>query len=165
MERGVMASDAPSGRPLSCRGYTLAEMVMVCTLLAILALTTLPIAKFTTKRIKETELRAQLRTMRNAIDEYKRYSDAGLLPIDLGSDGYPAELELLVEPQDIVGQVDKQIRFLRRIPLDPMLGETEWGLRSTQDEPDSTSWGGDNVFDVYSLSGGVGLNGIPYTEW
>ena len=146
-------------------GYTLAEMVMVCAILGILALTTLPVAKFTIKRTKEMELRAALRQMRNAIDEHKRYSDAGLLPLELGSEGYPMELEALVELQDIVGQVDKQIRFLRRIPVDPMTGESEWGMRSTQDEPDSTSWGGDNVFDVYSLSEGVGLNGVPYFEW
>ena len=146
-------------------GYTLAEMVLVCAVLSILALTVLPVAKFTSKRLKETELRAALREMRNAIDEHKRYSDAGLLPLELGSEGYPMELEALVELQDVVGQVDKQIRFLRRIPIDPMTGEREWGLRSTQDEPDSSSWGGENIFDVYSLSEGVGLNEVPYLEW
>ena len=106
-----------------------------------------------------------LRLMRNAIDEYKRYSDAGLLPIELGTDGYPAELETLVEPQDLVGQVNVKKRFLRRVPIDPMTGEAEWGLRSHMDEWDSTFWGGESVYDVYSLSQGVGLNGVPYTEW
>ena len=138
---------------------------MVCTIMLILASVALPVAKFTHKRIKEAELRSQLRQVRNAIDEYKRYSDAGLIPIDLGTDGYPQELESLIEPIDLVGQIDKQIRFLRKIPVDPMTGEEEWGMRSTRDRPDSSSWSGDNVFDIYSLSRGVGLNGIPYEEW
>lgn len=138
---------------------------MVCTVMVTLAGVALPIAKFTTKRTKEMELHAALRTMRNAIDEYKRYSDAGLIPVELGTEGYPSELESLLEPVDLVGQVDRQARFLRRVPVDPMTGEAEWGLRSYQDEPDSSAWGGDNVFDVYSLSEGVGLNGIPYREW
>ncbi len=159
------SSPRSRGARLRQLGYTLAELMMVCTVLLVLASVTLPVAKFTQKRIKEAELRAHLRTMRNAIDEYKRYSDAGLLPIDLGSDGYPEELELLLEPLDLVGQVDKQIRFLRRIPVDPMTGEAEWGMRSNRDDPDSSSWGGENVFDVYSLSQGVGLNGVPYEEW
>ena len=101
----------------------------------------------------------------NAIDEHKRYSDAGLIPVELGTDGYPRELEVLVEGVDVVGQVAKTARFLRRIPLDPMTGEAEWGMRSYQDEWDSSSWGGENVFDVYSLSEGVGLNGVPYSLW
>ncbi len=138
---------------------------MVCALMGILAGVALPVAKFTSRRVKEMELRHHLRTMRNAVDEYKRYSDAGLLVIELGTEGYPQELEDLVEPQDVVGQVDRQVRFLRRIPVDPMTGEAEWGLRSLADEPDSDSWGGENVFDVYSLSAGVGNNRVPYREW
>ena len=138
---------------------------MVAALLVILAGVALPVARNSVRRGKEIELRLHLRKMRNAIDEYKRYSDAQLIPVELGSDGYPTELELLVEGVDIVGQVDKQVRFLRRIPVDPMTGEDEWGLRSFQDEPDSTSWGGEDVYDVYSLSEGVGLNGVPYAEW
>lgn len=147
------------------RGYSLAELVMVCAVLVVLAGVALPVAKYSVKRAKEAELRAALRQMRNAIDEYKRYSDAGLLPVDLGADGYPPDLETLVEGVDLVGQIDTKARFLRRIPLDPMTGDYEWGLRSYQDDWDSTSWGGENVFDVYSLSEGVGLNGIPYYEW
>jgi general secretion pathway protein G len=147
------------------RGFTITEMVVVCAVLSTLAAVTLPVAKFTTKRVREAELHSALRSLRNAIDEHKRYSDAGLIPIELGTEGYPAELEDLLEPIDIVGQVDKQIRFLRRIPIDPMTGEADWGQRSTSDEPDSSSWGGGNVFDVYSQSGRVGLNGVPYSEW
>lgn len=146
-------------------GFTLAELVMVAAVLTLLAAVTLPVAKFTSRRAKEMELRTALRDMRAAIDEYKRYSDFGLIPVDLGTDGYPAELEILVEGVDIVGQVDKKLKLLRRIPVDPMTGEREWGLRSYQDDADSTSWGGENVYDVYSLSGGVGLNEVPYSEW
>jgi general secretion pathway protein G len=147
------------------RGLTLAELVMVCAVLAVLAGVALPVAKYSVKRSKEMELRQHLRIMRNAIDEYKRFSDAGLIPIDLGTDGYPEDLEVLVEGVELVGQVAKRARFLRRIPVDPMTGEEEWGKRSFQDDWDSTSWGGENVFDVYSLSEGVGLDGIPYSEW
>lgn len=146
-------------------GYTLVELMMVCVVLSTLAAVSFPVAKYTVKRTKEMELRQALRQMRNAIDEYKRLSDVGLIPIDLGTDGYPSELELLVEGVDLVGQIDVRKKFLRRIPVDPMTGETEWGLRSYQDDFDSDSWGGENVYDVYSLSEGVGLNGIPYSEW
>lgn len=152
-------------RTQSQAGFTIAEMVIVAAILVILAAAAIPIATTTRKRVKETELRTALREMRYAIDEYKRYSDAGLIPVDLGAEGYPSELEDLVEGVDVVGQVDKQVRFLRRIPIDPMTGEAEWGLRSFQDAPDSSSWGGENVYDVYSLSEGVGLNGVPYSEW
>jgi general secretion pathway protein G len=146
-------------------GYTLAELVMVATLLTILAGVALPVAKFTAKRSKEADLRQHLRSMRYAIDEYKHYSDSGLIPVDLGTEGYPTELEILVEGVEVVGQVDKKVKFLRRVPVDPMTGEAKWGLRSYQDEPDATSWGGENVYDVYSLSAGVGLNGVPYSQW
>ena len=146
-------------------GFTLAEMVMVAALLVILSGVALPVARNSVRRGKEVELRIYLRRMRNAIDEYKRYSDAQLIPVELGSDGYPTELEVLVEGVEVIGQLDKKVRFLRRIPVDPMTGEDEWGLRSFQDEPDATSWGGEDVYDVYSMSEGVGLNGIPYSEW
>ena len=154
-----------AGRARSARGFTLAELVMVSTILVTLAAVAMPVVKFTAKRSKEAELHRALRSMRNAIDEHKRYSDLGLIPVELGTDGYPKELEILVEGVDLVGQVDKHIRFLRRVPVDPMTGEAEWGLRSYQDDWDSTSWGGEDVYDVYSLSEGVGLDGVPYQEW
>ena len=147
------------------KGFTLAELVMVAAVMVILASVALPVAKFTARRTKEMELRAALREMRYAVDEYKRFSELGLIPIDLGTEGYPADLDILVEGVEVVGQIDKKLKLLRRIPVDPMTGEREWGLRSYQDEPDSTSWGGENVYDVYSLSSGVGLNGVPYREW
>ena len=141
------------------------ELVLVSTLLVTLAAVALPASKYTVRRAKEIELRQALRSMRNAIDEFKRYSDAGLIPVELGTDGYPRELEVLVEGVDLVGQIDKRVRFLRRVPRDPMTGDYEWGMRSYQDDFDSSFWGGENVFDVYSLSEGVGLNKVPYGEW
>ncbi|HEY3568671.1 MAG TPA: type II secretion system protein [Thermoanaerobaculia bacterium] len=146
-------------------GFTLAELVMVAAVLTVLAMATLPVAKFTAKRSKEADLKLDLREMRMAIDEYKRYSDAGLIPVDVGTEGYPKKLDVLVEGVQLVGQVDKKLKLLRRIPVDPMTGKQEWGLRSYQDTPDSTSWGGENVYDVYSLSKGAGLNGVPYRKW
>lgn len=147
------------------RGYSLTELMVVCTLLSILSLAVFPVARFTVRRQKEMELNRVLRMMRNAVDDYKRFSDAGLIPIELGTEGYPSELEVLVEGVELVGTIDKKQRFLRRIPIDPMTGDVEWGMRSVQDDFDSSSWGGENVFDVYSLSGATGLNGVPYEEW
>lgn len=138
---------------------------MVIAILGILAGVALPTARFTVKRSKEATLRSHLRLMRNAIDEYKRFSDSGLIPIELGTEGYPQDLETLIEGVELVGQIDKTMRFMRRIPVDPMTGEAEWGRRSFQDDWDADSWGGENVYDVYSLSEGTGLNGVPYAEW
>lgn len=147
------------------RGFTLTELIVVVAIMAILASVVLPVATYAVKRSKEAELRLDLRLMRNAIDEYKRYSDAGLIPIDLGTDGYPKELKVLVEGASLVGQVDKKVKFLRSIPLDPMTGKDDWALRSYQDTADSAFSGGENVYDVHSASAGVGLNGIPYAKW
>jgi general secretion pathway protein G len=152
-------------RRRSLAGFTLAEMVMVSAVLAILATVTLPIAKFSAKRSKEADLRLALREMRMAVDEYKRYSEAGLIQVDIGTEGYPKKLDVLVEGVPIVGQVNKKLKLLRRVPIDPMTGKAEWGLRSYQDAFDATSWGGEDVYDVYSLSKGTGLNGVPYRKW
>jgi general secretion pathway protein G len=161
----MMMNASPLSRRRSQAGYTLAELVMVASVLVLLAAITLPLVKFTSRRIKEMELRQALREMRAAVDEYKRYSDMGMIPVDLGTDGYPAKLDVLVDGVALAGQVDKKLKLLRRIPIDPMTGEKEWGLRSYQDAPDATSWGGENVYDVYSRSQGVGLNGVRYREW
>ena len=155
-------------RARRCRpegGFTLVEMVVTCAVMLILASVVFPTARVTERRMKEAELKAALRDMRYAIDDYKRYSDAGMIPVDLGTDGYPKELDTLVEGVNIVGQVDKKAKFLRRVPIDPMTGKAEWGLRSYQDEPDAQSWGGQNVYDVYSLSGGTSIDGTPYSKW
>ena len=167
MLQGLMSRlhPRPLRRTRGQAGYTLAELVMVAAVMVILASVALPSVKFTARRTKEMELRAALRDMRAAVDEYKRYSDMGFIPVDLGTDGYPKDLEVLVEGVEMAGQVDRKLKLLRRIPVDPMTGEAEWGLRSYQDEADATSWGGENVYDVYSLSNAVGLNGIPYREW
>ena len=145
------------------RGYTLAELVMVVALIAVLASMALPVAKFTVKRQKEAELRLALRQIRTAIDEYKRMSDQGMIPVKIAGAGYPEELEELVEGVEIVGQETK-MRFLRRIPIDPMTRD-DWVLRSYQDEHDATSWGGENIYDVRTSSEGVAIDGTKYADW
>jgi len=147
------------------RGYSLTELVMVCACLLILTAMIVPVTRFGLVRQRELELKTALRTMRTAIDDYKRLSDQGLIPIDLGTEGYPKSLDVLAEGVDLVGQVKKKRRFLRKIPTDPMTGKAEWGLRSYQDEPDSRSWGRQNVYDVFSLSDGVGLDKTSYKDW
>jgi len=136
---------------------------MVVALIALLSTIALPVAKFTVKRQKEAELRLALRQMRTAIDEYKRLSDQGLIPVKLGGEGYPESLEELVEGVEIVGQETKR-KFLRRIPVDPMTKE-DWVLRSYQDDWDATSWGGENVYDVHTSSEGVAIDGTKYADW
>ncbi|HSO22170.1 MAG TPA: type II secretion system protein [Chondromyces sp.] len=145
------------------RGFTLAELVMVAALIAVLSTIALPVAKFTVKRQKETELRLALRQIRTAIDEYKRLSDQGLIPVKIGGEGYPESLDELVEGVEIVGQ-ETERRFLRRIPDDPMTDE-DWVLRSYQDDPDATTWGGENVYDVRTSSDGIALDGSKYADW
>jgi general secretion pathway protein G len=147
------------------RGYSLTELVMVCACIVILTGMIVPVTRFGIVRQREMELRAALRSMRTAIDDYKRLSDQGLIPIELGTEGYPKTLEDLAKGVDLVGQVKKKKRFLRKVPIDPMTGKDEWGLRSYQDEPDSRSWGRQNVYDVYSLSDGVALDKTKYKDW
>lgn len=152
-------------RRAGAAGYTLAELVLVVAVLGILTALAVPTARYARLTAKESELRAALRQLRGAIDEHKRWSDAGLIEIEVGTDGYPSKLEDLIDGIAVVGQVDKRIRFLRRIPPDPMTGEAEWGLRGYDDDADATSWGGANVFDVYSLSTARGLDGTEYATW
>jgi len=149
----------------AARGYSLVELVVVVTLILILTAMIVPVARFNWTRIKEMELKEALRTMRTSIDEYKRLSDQGLIPVELDTEGYPKELEKLVEGVELVGQVKKVRKFLRKVPIDPMTGEAEWGLRSLQDDSDSTSWGRQNVYDVYSLSDKTALDGTKYKDW
>jgi general secretion pathway protein G len=149
-------------------GFTYLEMIATAGILAILASAVLPLARVTRVREKEISLRRELRVLRTAIDEYKKKVDAGQIggaDVRLGSEGYPPELETLVEGVSVVGRVEVKLKFLRRIPIDPMTGKAEWGLRCYQDEPDSTSWCGQNVWDVYSLSQGQALDGSKYRDW
>ena len=142
------------------------EMAVVAAMITILTAMAIPVARYALKRQDELELRYQLRLMRNALDKYKQYSDAGLIPLaGVATEGYPVDLETLVKGVNLVGQVDKKMKFLRKIPTDPMTHKPEWGLRSFQDEPDSFSWGGQNVYDVYSLSGGRGIDKTYYKDW
>ena len=144
------------------RGLTLVELIVAIAILAILAGAAVPLARTTVRRSKERELRRDLWEMRDAIDRYKDAADRGAFQIKVGTEGYPPDLETLVKGIDSNG---KKLRFLRRIPVDPMTGNTEWGMRSMQDEPDSTSWGGQNVFDVYTKGQGTALDGTKYSEW
>lgn len=147
-------------------GVTFLEVMITIAILLILASAAIPVARTAIKRQRELELRAALREVRNAIDLYKKYSDQGLIQQEgLETEGYPKDLESLVEGVKQVGTIDKKVRFLRRIPKDPMTNTYEWGLRSLQDDPNSLSWGRQNVFDLYTTSEGTGLDGTPYSQW
>ena len=196
-------------------GMTLLELIIACAILLVLASAAMPVARYTVKRQKEAELHRELREMRDAIDRYKDAADRNLIRVEVGTEGYPPDLDTLVKGVDLVSQqgagiagattpgqpivpstgfggafgnsfgnsfgqgqnqgqnsgssqgqdLIRHVRFLRRIPVDPMTGHAEWGMRSVQDDPDSTSWGGKNVFDVFSLSTGAALDGTKYSDW
>src|SRR5579875_1119119 len=143
-------------------GLTLIELIITVTIMAILASAALPVARFEVKRRKERELRADLWEMRRAIDAYKDAADLGGIQTKADSNGYPPDLQTLVDGVEIQ---DKKVRFLRAIPDDPMTKSKDWGLRSNQDEPDSDSFGGQNVFDVYSKSTDTAMDGTKYNTW
>ena len=144
------------------RGLTLVELIVTVAILTILATAAVPLARFQVKREKERELRYDLWSMRDAIDKYKDAADRGAMQIKLESQGYPPDLETLVNGVEVQG---KKLKFLRKIPVDPMTGQADWGMRSMQDDPDSDSWGGQSVFDVYSKSDGTALDGTKYSTW
>jgi general secretion pathway protein G len=144
------------------RGFTLLELIIATTILLILSTMAVPMARFTIKREKERRLRADLWEMRDAIDRYKMDADRNAFQTKVDSQGYPPDLETLMKGVDVQG---KKIRYLRKIPIDPMTGTTEWGLRSMQDDPDSDSWGGQSVFDVYTKSQDEALDGTKYKDW
>ena len=150
----------------SRRGMTLVELIVAFTIMALLTSMAVPLARYKVRRDRERELRYALREMRTAIDKYKDLADQGQLGIQkMDSDGYPESLDAMVEGVQLSGTVDKKIRFLRRVPKDPFTNTFEWGLRSTQDDPKSTSWGGQNVFDVYTKSTEKAGDGTPYSDW
>jgi general secretion pathway protein G len=144
------------------RGLTLVELIVTVAILAVLASAAMPIAMFKVKREKERELRYDLWQMRDAIDKYKDAADKAAFQTKLDSQNYPPDLETLVNGVDVQG---KKVRFLRHIPVDPMTGNAEWGLRSMKDDPTSDSFSGDSVFDVHSKSQGTALDGTKYSDW
>jgi general secretion pathway protein G len=147
-------------------GLTLVELIICVAIVAVLASAALPIARFQVKREKERELRRDLWEMRDAIDRYKDLADRNLIRVEVGSEGYPPDLDTLVKGVTLGGgTADRKIRFLRAIPMDPMTKTRDWGLRAVQDDPDSTSWGGRNVFDVYSKSTATASDGTKYSDW
>jgi len=152
------------------QGFTLVEMLTAMAIVAVLAMVAIPLAKVTVKRGREIELRRNLRTIRQAIDEYKKLADEKKFEFDEDTEGYPPDLETLLEGVEVTESLDgneitRTVKFLRRLPRDPMTTFYEWGLRSYQDDYDSTSWGGENVYDVYTRSQGIALDGTFYSEW
>ena len=144
------------------RGFTLLELIIATIILLTLTSMAIPLARVTIKREKERELRRDLWEMRDAIDRYKDAAERGAFQTKVGTQNYPPDLETLVKGEEVQG---KKSRFLRKIRVDPMTNSTEWGLRSMQDDPDSDSWGGQSVFDVYTKSQGTGLDGTKYRDW
>ena len=143
-------------------GLTLVELIVTVAILAILASAAIPVTRFEVKRQKERELHYDLWELRSAIDKYKDAADRGAFQTKVDSFNYPPDLQTLVDGVDVQG---KKVKFLRRIPTDPMTGKADWGMRAMQDDPSSDSWGGQNVFDVYSKSDGTALNGTKYSDW
>jgi general secretion pathway protein G len=152
-------------------GMTLLELILATGILMVLATAALPIARVTILRDREVELHRDLREMRNAIDRYKDAADHGLIRVSGDSDGYPPDLETLLNGVQFGGNTPggtgggERVRFLRKIPKDPMTGRAEWGKRASRDDPDSTSWSGKNMYEVYSLSTGTALDGTKYADW
>jgi len=151
------------------KGFTLVEMIITLTILAVLAGAVIPLAKVAVKREKEIELRRNLRIIREAIDAYKKLSDEKKIEVEDDTEGYPPDLEALIEGVELKeGNEEsdtKVMKFLRRIPKDPMTNSYDWGLRSYQDDPDSDNWGGENVYDIYTKSLGTALDGTKYKDW
>ena len=162
-----MAGDRKAGgRRGRDAGVTLVELLVAIAVLLVLAGAIVPSVQFAVKRQRELELRHALRSMRHAIDEYKKFCDAGAIAKEgVDSECYPTKLEVLVEGVDRVGVVGQKLKFLRRIPFDPFTKKQEWGMRSYQDDWDSTSWGQENVYDVYSVVSGKALDGTDYKDW
>jgi general secretion pathway protein G len=148
------------------RGFSLIELIVTLWILAILLGLAAPLVSMSVKREREYELKRALREVRQAIDFYKAASDAGRIEVQLDTEGYPADLQILVDGAPAIGDATgATLKFLRRIPVDPISNTTDWGLRSYQDEPTSGSWGGQNVFDVYCISDEVALDGSLYKDW
>jgi general secretion pathway protein G len=159
------ASTAVNPQRASSKGMTLIELVITCAILIVLSTASLPVTRYVMVRKQEAELRYDLREMRDAIDRYKDLADKNQIQIKVGTEGYPPDLDTLVKGVQLAGAPDRHMRFLRRIPVDPMTGKTDWGMRSVQDDADSNSWGGQDVFDVFTTSTGTALDGTKYSDW
>ncbi len=146
-------------------GMTLLELMVACSILLVLATVALPLTRLTVIRTREQLLRYRLREMRDAIDRYRDDADKGMFQVQAGTENYPPDIDTLVKGVQLTGTTDVHMRFLRAKPVDPMTGNDDWGLRSVQDDPDSTSWGGQDVFDVYSKATGTALDGTKYSDW
>ena len=153
------------GHTHSQQGMSLLELIIACTILMILSSAALPVARYTIVHKKEELLHYNLRQMRDAIDRYKDLADSNKIRVEVGTEGYPPDLETLVKGVKVGAGDDKKIRFLRHIPVDPMTGQADWGLRAVSDDPDSRSWAGKNVFDVYSKSQATASDGTRYADW
>ena len=162
MNAATSSPGVRAGKRRRARGLTLVELIVAVTILMILTGAAVPIMRVRIQRDREELLRRDLWEMRDAIDRYKDAADRGAFQIKVGTEGYPPDLQTLVDGVDANG---KKVRFLRRIPIDPMTGQTEWGMRSLADDPDTDSWGGQNVFDVFSKSQGTALDGTKYKDW
>jgi general secretion pathway protein G len=162
MNRVTHMRKATRGVPRAQRGFTLIELIVASAIVIILTGMAIPLVRLTLQRERERELRYDLWMMRDAIDRYKDAADRQAFQIKLGSEGYPPDLDTLVNGVDVQG---KKLKFLRKIPVDPMTGKDEWGMRSMQDDATSESWGGQNVFDVYSKSQGTAMDGTKYKDW
>lgn len=164
-----MKRSGARGSGLAQDGYTFIELLVVSTMLIVLASAILPMAKVTMQRMREAELRRSLREMRTAIDKFKDAADLGQIgatDLKAGAENYPADLDTLVNGVSATNdQTGRKLKFLRRVPIDPMTKSMEWGLRSYQDEPTSTKWGGQSVFDVHTTSDGTALDGTKYKDW
>ena len=152
-------------RRVAGRGFTLVELIAAMTILLILTSAALPLARVQVQREREVELRRALRDMRQAIDRYKDFADRGMIPTKGDTFGYPPDMDALVKGVELKGAATARYKFLRRLPVDPMTGSADWGMRSMQDDADSRSWGGQNLFDVYSKSQGTALDGTYYADW
>ena len=153
------------GQGNSQRGMSLLELIIACTILMVLSSAALPVARYTIVHKKEELLHYNLRQMKDAIDRYKDLADSNKIRVEVGTEGYPPDLETLVKGVKVGAGDDKKIRFLRHIPVDPMTGQSDWGLRAVSDDPDSRSWAGKNVFDVYSKSQATASDGTRYADW
>lgn len=158
-------ADSVGQRASGRAGMTLLELMVACSILIILATVAMPLERVTVRRHKEAELRYDLHQMRDAIDRYKDDADKNLFQVQAGTEGYPSDLETLVDGIQLSGTTQRKIHFLREVPVDPMTGNKDWNLRSVQDDLDSTSWGGQDVFDVHTQSSETALDGTKYSDW